>query len=194
MGVVACPQQRPAHCQKGLLQYSGSQLSLGLGLSVLMPMVYVPLTGKVLKSLGRSTLPTLSFSGYHFIWKIALFPLLCVIGPIAEEKVFRGNLQGFFTSRFTSLFERFGCSSYLSSLVARVLSVLMASVIFGLLHFTNAILFLCNPLVFLPQVVATTIMGLMFGLAKECTGDLSMPIGMHVGNNTLAYAAYLLKA
>lgn len=60
------------------------------------------------------------------------------------------------------------------------------------MHFSNALVFWCNPILFLPQVVAATIMGLMFGLAKEFTGDLYMPIGMHMGNNTLAWVAKML--
>lgn len=41
-------------------------------------------------------------------------------------------------------------------------------------------------LLLLPLILI--LMGLMFGLAKELSGGLSLPIGMHVGNNTLAWA------
>jgi membrane protease YdiL (CAAX protease family) len=107
--------------------------------------------------------------------------------------MFRGDLQGALKDKLHSFYENIGFSNPDATIASRVTSVFFTSVIFGLLHFTNAIMFWCNPILFLPQVVAATTMGLMFSLAKEFSGELHMPIGMHIGNNTIAWA-HCLKA
>jgi membrane protease YdiL (CAAX protease family) len=69
-----------------------------------------------------------------------------------------------------------------------VTAVFFSAIIFGSLHFSNALFLWCNPVLLLPQVIATTLLGLMFGGAKEILDGLAMPIGMHMGNNILAVA------
>jgi membrane protease YdiL (CAAX protease family) len=114
--------------------------------------------------------------------------------PIWEEQIFRGDIQETLKTKIKPFFASLGFLDSAANISARVMSVFFASVIFGIYHFSNAIIFLCNPIRFLPQVVAATIMGLMFGLAKEFSGGLLMPIGMHIGNNTSVWGWNLQKA
>src|SRR3990170_5596683 len=164
---------------------------IGFGLGVGVHKIYGPLTEKIVKLLGVSTILPDPFSGLSLGCKILLTPFICVIGPILEEKMFRGDLQGALKNKLNSFYVNLGLSDSDANTASRVTSVFFASVIFGLIHFTNAIVFWCNPVLFLPQVVAATIMGLVFGLAKEFSGELHMPIGMHIGNNSLAWAQYI---
>ena len=164
---------------------------IGFGLGVGVHKIYGPLTEKIVKLLGVSTILPDPFSGLGLGCKILLTPFICVIGPILEEKMFRGDLQGALKNKLNSFYVNLGLSDSDANTASRVTSVFFASVIFGIIHFTNAIVFWCNPVLFLPQVVAATIMGLVFGLAKEFSGELHMPIGMHIGNNSLAWAQYI---
>lgn len=167
------------------------QVVIGIGLGVLMHQVYSPLTEKIINALGVTSIASDPFSDLGFGEKILLTPFVCLIGPAFEEILFREGLQGMLKHGFQSFYENQGFSDYAANIAARVTSVFFASVIFGLTHFSNAIVFWCNPVLFLPQVVACIIMGVMFGLARECSGDLILPISMHVGNNTLAWALHL---
>jgi membrane protease YdiL (CAAX protease family) len=123
--------------------------------------------------------------------KIFLSPFICVIGPVFEELLFRGGLQDLLKVHLNSFYVKVGFSHSAAKLASRITSIFFSSVIFGLFHFTNALVFWCNPIIFVPQVVATTVMGLLFGLAKELTGKLHLPVGMHIGNNTLAWTAVI---
>jgi membrane protease YdiL (CAAX protease family) len=165
-----------------------SQGIVGFGLGLGVHRIYGPLTEKIVKALGISTIFSDPFSSLGLGHKILLMPLICILGPIIEEKIFRGCLQETLNDKLASFYVNRGFSASTAHTAARVTAVFFASVIFGFIHFTNAIAFWCNPILFLPQVVAATLMGLVFGLAKEFSGELHMPIGMHIGNNTLAWA------
>ncbi len=171
--------------------FLSSSLVIGLGLGAYAHKIYGPLTEKIVKILGVPTGLPDPFGGLDLLTKLVLTPFVCFLGPISEEQTFRGDLQGTLREKFESYFVNRGFSESTANIAARVTAIFFASVIFGLVHFMNAIVFWCNPILFLPQVVAATIMGLIFGLAKECAGNLDMPIGMHIGNNTLAWANYL---
>ena len=163
-----------------------TQAFLGFCLGLGMHKIYGPLTNRILSA---SVAPVDPFKAMHPIQKIVLAPFVCVIGPILEEKLFRGDLQGALKDKFESLYSNRYTSEKITNIAARATAIFFSSVIFGLSHFANALVFWCNPVLFLPQVVATTFMGFLFGLAKEVTGQLDLPIGMHIGNNTLACIA-----
>lgn len=173
---------------------------LGFGLGLGLHKIYSPLTEKAIRFLGESRIISLNsigsdpFSNIDLGNKILMTPFICVIGPILEEKIFRGSLQDTLKDKLSSFYKNIGFSDSNGNIAARITSVFFSSVIFGLMHFTNAIVFGCNPVLFLPQVIASTMMGLLFGLAKEFTGELYMPIGMHIGNNTLAWAQYIMES
>ncbi len=164
---------------------------IGFGLGTGVHKIYGSLTEKTVKLLGVSTILPNPFTGLCLGFKILLIPFVCVIGPIEEEKMFRGDFQEDVKNKLNSFYVDLGLSDSDANTAARVTSIFFASVIFGLIHFSNAIVFWCNPVLFLPQVVAATIMGLVFGLAKEFSGELHMPIGMHIGNNSLVWAQYI---
>lgn len=123
--------------------------------------------------------------------KLFLGPLICIIAPYKEEEMFRGDLQESIKNRLRSFYEDRGLSQISVDILSRITSVFFTSILFGAIHFTNAIFLFCNPVLLLPQVIATTVMGIVFGLAKELSGKLNLPIGMHMGNNFLAWASML---
>jgi len=164
---------------------------IGFGFGVCAHKIYEPLTEEIVKFLGVSTILPDPFSDLGLGCKILLTPFICVLGPYLEEKMFREDLQGMLKDKFKSFYVHRGFSDSGANTAACVTSVFFSSVIFGLTHFSNAIVFWCNPVLFLPQVVAATIMGLILGLAKEFSGELHMHFGFHIGNNTLAWAHYI---
>ncbi len=170
-----------------------SQTLIGAGLGIAAHRAYMPLTERIVKFLCPSAVSLNPFSSLSLSDKIFLTPFICILGPALEEIMFRGSLQEILQEKFESFFIGQDFSDSAALTAARVASVFFTAIIFGLVHFTNAIFFWCNPILFLPQVVAATIMGLMFGLAKELTGELHMPIAMHVGNNTLAWDHYIFS-
>lgn len=176
---------------KNMVASPVGQVIIGLGLGLCMHTVYSPLTEKIVKVLGfTSTLPD-PFNRLNLGCKILISPFVCIIGPIMEEQQFRGDMQEDLKDKFELYYAKQGLSNSTANILARVTSVFYTSIIFGLVHFANAAFFLCNPILFLPQVIAATLMGVIFGLAKEFTGELFMPMGMHIGNNTLAWAHYI---
>ncbi len=158
------------------------------GLGAASYKIYMPLTEKIVKFLGVSAIPPDPFLNLHILDKIVMTPFVCVIGPIYEEIIFRGGLQNLLKEGFQNFYLNIGFSDQTANLTARITAVFFSSLIFGAIHFVNALVFMCNPVLFLPQVVAATLMGVMFGLAKEFSGELYLPIAMHIGNNTLAWA------
>lgn len=158
---------------------------IGFGLGICAHRICEPLTEKMIKAL---TIPTIDLD---LACKILLTPFVCIVAPINEEILFRGVLQDTLTNTLESFYLNLGFSNSAAHLSARVTSLFFISVIFGLAHFLNAIVFDCNPILFLPQVVYACIVGVMFGLAKEFTGDLYMPIGMHMGGNIFTWAQFI---
>lgn len=176
---------------KELISSKIGQIIIGLAIGAALCLIYAPLTDKIIQLMGGSSSMPDPFADMGMVKSVLLTPFVCVIGPILEEVQFRGMLQSGLNKIFESLFLDWRISDKQADLLARVTSVFFTSVIFGLVHFTNAIVFQCNPILFLPQVVAATLMGLLFGVAKEVTGSLELPSAMHIGNNTLAWANYM---
>lgn len=131
-------------------------------------------------------------NGLSLNHKILITPLICVLLPLLEEKTFRGDLQEILQSELQSFYvSRLGFSVSEAKSAARITSLFFTSVLFGLIHFSNAIVCWCHPLVFLPQVVITTVLGFIFGVAKEFSGELFLPTGMHMGYNTFIWTQYI---
>jgi membrane protease YdiL (CAAX protease family) len=165
---------------------------VGFGLGLGMHKICMPLTERIVKAFGSAeVLLSDPFAGFGLWAKILLTPFVCIVGPILEEYVFRGDLQGALKDAFEPFFEKLGLEKTTANLAARITAVFFSSIVYGLVHFTNAIFFWCNPILFFPHVVYATLAGLILGLAKEAAGSLHLPIGMRIGNNTLAWAGYL---
>lgn len=92
------------------------------------------------------------------------------------EETFKSKLSSFYISQ--------NFSGSIANTAARMTAVFFTTALFGLIHFTNALFFWSNPILFLPQVVHATIGGLILSLSKELSGKLYIPIGMHIGHNT----------
>lgn len=165
---------------------------MGFGFGLVAHRFYAPLTSKILKLLGRER----QSDPFHHLsptYKILAAPFICVIGPIIEEQFFRGDLHKAIKDKCKSFYRNQGYSHADMNHAARITAVFFSSIIFGIVHFSNAIVFRCHPIFFLPQVIAATIMGIMFSMAREFSGKLDMPIGMHIGNNVLAWVNMMKK-
>ncbi|MBS0649576.1 MAG: CPBP family intramembrane metalloprotease, partial [Verrucomicrobia bacterium] len=128
---------------------------IGFGLGLGMHLAYGPITERILTAMGYVVSDSGGadpFMSMGLPSKILLMPLICILGPIQEELGFRGGLQGFLKDAFESFYLDRGLENSAANMAARVTSVFVTSVIFGLVHFSNAIIFWCNPVLFLPQV------------------------------------------
>lgn len=110
---------------------------------------------------------------------VKLFSLLFValIGPIAEEKIFRGLFYDWQESK----------GSVPDSRGARVERVLLNGVLFGLLH--------SRPLygwALLPLILVSIVSGVVFASLREITGSHFAPTVAHCLNNTFVIGCYFL--
>ena len=144
---------------------------------------------KVVAVWGMSDTFSDSFAEISPRMQILLSPFSCVVGPIIEECAFRGQLQEMLKDKFESFYTDQGFSS--ADIAARVTSVFFTAIIFGLLHFSNALFFWRHPVFFLPQVVLAMFGGLISGLSQELSGGLYVPCGIHIANNTLTWAKHM---
>lgn len=169
------------------------QLFVGYTLSMVLTFVAVKLYTSRIKPAPRSVMksiagfnPVITLAGVIFMvaLSVVLSPLkevmsvdnsayndsvwtlltVTIIAPIFEEILFRGKLY-----------------NILNVSVSPTLSVLLSSLIFGVLHFKLAVFVSCIPL------------GFLFGFVYLRTRSIIAPIILHVCNNALAYALIVLS-
>lgn len=171
--------------------YSKEVFSSAVGVgSFLLGGAYAVVNGAIVtKVIGAYGLKSISdpFRTMNLGCKLLAGPFICIMGPIMEEVVFREQLPEKMKTPLFECYKTLGFNESSAKTCARITSVFLSAILFGLVHFTNAIFFCCSPYLFLPQVIAATIAGFTFGLANELSGDLVVPCGMHIGNNTLAW-------
>ncbi len=139
-------------------------IDFGFGLllgTVLMALVFVVewAAGWVtVDRLWRADPPTVSF------WAAFMAPLvLYIVVAVAEELLTRGN-------QIINLTEGMAPLGYVPAVL---IAWIASSVIFGLLH-------LFNPYSTWVSTMNLTLMGFMFGLGFVLTGELALPIGLHL--------------
>jgi membrane protease YdiL (CAAX protease family) len=185
-----------AHKVKAAVTSRAGQVVIGAGVAVGLiaygDRIFVPLIEKIVTVLGVTGQLSDPFAGMGLGMKIFMAPFICVIGPVMEEVGFRWLLQNALTDKFESFYMSYGVTKANANILARVTSVFFTAIIFGLVHFSNALFFWCNPVLFLPQVVFATVLGLVLGVSKELSGGLYVPCGIHIANNTLAWLQYML--
>lgn len=186
-----------------------TQFAAGFILGLGIHKVYAPLTNRIVTAITselelnanfllpsekvvKGTILSNPFTQMSFHRKLLMGPQICILAPILEEVIFRSILQEKLKNDLRLFYANQGLSPKIADITSRVTAIFFGSIIFGLAHFTNALSFQCNPILFLPQVVSATVMGFVFGMAKEFSGDLYLPIGMHMGNNVLAWSSYLM--
>lgn len=168
----------------------GFGLGVGLGLGF-----YRPLTGKIIKALGISTVPlTDPFRGLGLGCLTLLSHFMCVIYPMMYERQFRGDLQGTLKDKLNAFYLNRGFSASNANISSRLTSIFFTSIISNLIYVPLGMMIWGIPPLFLPILVADTLMGLIYGLAKEFSGELHLPIGMHMGFNTLVWTNYLKQS
>jgi membrane protease YdiL (CAAX protease family) len=175
------------------LQTPGGKFFIGLGLGAVGLLICGPLSSRIVTPFIDLATFADPFTALPTGVKILLAPLICLVGPICEEYEFREGLQNALKAAFQEIFSTMGMTPNNAVLASRISAIFFGSVIFGLVHFTNALVFWCNPIVFLPQVVFATMFGLCLGLVKEMSGDLTMPMAMHICNNTIAWGFALMS-
>ncbi len=139
-------------------------IDFGFGLllgAVLMALIFVIELGAgwvTVDSVWRADPPTVSF------WAAFLAPLvLYIVVAVAEELLTRGN-------QIINLTEGLMPLGYVPAVMV---AWLVSSAIFGLLH-------LFNPYSTWVSTMNLTLMGFMFGLGFVLTGELALPIGLHL--------------
>ncbi|GAB4233328.1 MAG: hypothetical protein Tsb0021_12290 [Chlamydiales bacterium] len=166
---------------------------LGFSIGMVLPPFIVVLAKFTIRLLRISENDSpFSYTQITLKEKLRLAPDICLIGPIVEEVLFRGIVQSGIKKIFIFSCRRLGCAETKAAKVSRITTLFLTSTLFGVSHLSNARAFRCHPSVFLPQVIGSCFYGLIFGLAKEWSGGLAMPIGMHVGNNSLVWSANIL--
>lgn len=133
-------------------------LLLGTALMALIFLVEWLAGWVTLAELWRSEPPDLAF-GLAFLAPLTLY----LVVAIAEELLTRGN-------QIVNLVEGLAPLGYVPAVFA---AWLLSSAIFGLLH-------LFNPHVTWVSLANLTLMGCMFGLGFLLTGELALPIGLHL--------------
>lgn len=163
---------------------------IGFGLGICLYEVIRPLTEKSIRWLGYDIDKNVYTK--HLFFTILIAPLAVVIAPAMEEVFYRHQLfEGIKVKLWNQLIS-VGCQSTLALLVSQIGTLVLTSLIFGVAHFSNALLFLSNPANCLPQVIAASFMGFPLGIAKGVSG-LRMAIGMHAGYNSTSLALNIKK-
>lgn len=93
---------------------------------------------------------------------VFMIPILCIVGPVVEELVFRAALQG-------------GLNKLK---IPRLICVFVAGTLFGLIHVMDA-----GDFVQLPSYLLA---GLAFGFLYYKSGNIYIPIGVHVMINSFS--------
>lgn len=134
---------------------------------------------------------------------IILSPIICILIPIQEEIIFRGFLQPIIENSLEDLLEKYNVSHRCAAITAALVSIVATSVLFGLYHFLNALFFLCNPILIVPQVVIATVFGIGLGILSKfgrpsfgrpfTFESMFYPSCAHIGNNTFCLINMILK-
>jgi membrane protease YdiL (CAAX protease family) len=112
---------------------------------------------------------------------------MSITGPVFEEILFRGIIYDLLKKGFQSFYTFCSVPPNLADTLSKVSAIFFSAVIFGMAHFMNAYA-LNNPLMTVyPQVVYATVGGLIYGSLREYTQDIYLPIGLHIGNNVIAW-------
>lgn len=124
---------------------------------------------------------------------LSLSPLIVIMAPVIEELIFREKLYNNIEKGTFDYCVSLNLSEPVTWLASKITALFLSSILFGVVHFSNALFFSVHPKFFLPQVIFATVMGFALGLAKEISKDMKMPIGIHLGNNAGAVITGLIS-
>lgn len=116
-------------------------------------------------------------------------PKALIIAPVIEEYICRDWIQTNLEKDYRIYCNKWHSSAPFAPVVSKIIAIIFSSFLFGIGHFLNAFKYSCNPTLILPQVIYATVIGIFLGMAKELSGSMNVPIGMHFANN----AIYLLQ-
>lgn len=133
-------------------------LALGAGLMALVFLTAWLAGWVTVVATWRTDPPDISF-GMAFLAPLVLY----LVVAIAEELLTRGN-------QIVNLAEGLSAWGYMSALFT---AWIISSIVFGLLH-------IFNPHATWVSITNLTLMGFMFGLGFVLTGELGLPIGLHL--------------
>lgn len=158
--------------------------AIGFMLGVTLMPVRFGIVFLVISCIGRQkffTLSEKSAPSYDDMDLSKMGLLVCVVGPILEEVIFRGIVQPVIKFTVKHLAQVM-VSEETARKIATITAIGLTAIFFGLLHFDNH----AHWLLALPQVINATFGGIVYGIEKEY-GTLAMPIAQHIANNTVAF-------
>lgn len=162
-------------------------IAAGLGFGMYFYQFNTSLAAKTINALGFPPTRPDPFGDVRVSSLALSSPFACLIGPVIEEIFFRGGVQEDLCNKLERVYKNKGFSDYMSNAASRVTSLFCTSAIFAGVHLLNAP-FAENQSTVYAQTIIAASAGLIIGLAKEFSGELSLPIGIHVGNNIAAWA------
>lgn len=177
---------------KDFIASPAGQTLIGVQMGIMIGIFSGALTEKVFTALDIP-IPADPLGSLNLTSLVILSPYICLIRPLSEEQMLRGSLHDYLKESFESFYVHLDCSPETAKTASRISAIFFGSIIFGIYHLSNALVFLCNPMNFLPQAVAATFMGLFLGIAKEVTGELYLSNGMRVANNSFITATLMHK-
>lgn len=132
--------------------------------------------------------PNIQSQSFSFVLDM-IAPYITVIAPFIEEVLFRGHIQEYLTpkkGRWDELLDTIGWSekekaTFTNRVKKEIGPILKTSLVFGMAHM-NPFAKWCS----LPQMIYTTILGIILSLLKLYTGDLWAPLVLHSLNNIRA--------
>lgn len=160
------------------------QLALGYFLSPLASFFKSQATGAILNQ-SFSVIQSAQIDELYS--SILNMSSISITGPVIEEILFRGFLHDHLKEGFKSFYTFCSLSPELVDTLSKISTIFFSAVIFGMAHLINAYSLNCSFMTVYPQVVYATIGGLIYGSFKEYTQDIYLTIGLHVGNNVMAW-------
>lgn len=166
-------------------------LGIGIGRTA-FPTIVWPMAGKII-SLTRKNVNVgnVRFGFTNSYRLFCNFPMILIVAPVLEEYIFRGFFQTTIENDYKYRYSQWDNSHSFTPIVAKVVAIFLSSVLFGLAHCFN--LLTVDPKFVLIQVITASILGIFLGSAKELSGSLKVPIGMHFFHNFAAMAMYLRR-
>lgn len=164
------------------------QCFLGMGIGLGLHKAYMPLTMRIVKTLGIHSVKAPAFLALPLLNRIPIAIVYSILLPVSDSISLRQ------INKFYQICIQKGLSMRAASLASRVTSVFLTSLVYGTLHYFTDRLFCSDPNILIPQLVVNIFFSVVMTTAIEVTGELGMSMGMHSGNNLVGVFAPEMQA
>ncbi|MFT4552001.1 MAG: membrane protease YdiL (CAAX protease family) [Chlamydiales bacterium] len=135
------------------------------------------------KKVGPQKVKSQMTGSYKFITKNPLlFKAVAYIAAVEEELIFRGLLQDLMNDCIPNVIKKMNCSDKTAKTISSVVIPILNGTLFGLAHAFNY----TSLTAAIPQVLATTILGIGLSALKQSSGSLVPPLVAHLCYNHMA--------